>query len=85
VGKAPGVADRPASSAPRNEGTDSFPDEPQWVPVARAAELMGCTEEWLMDRCRDGRLPRRTASAEGPEFVVPLSTVRAFVACEITE
>jgi len=80
------VADRPASSVPRNEGTDSFPDEPQWVPVARAAELTGCTEEWLMDRCRDGRLPHRpAASAEGSEFVVPLSTVRAFVACEITE
>jgi hypothetical protein len=39
-----------------------------------------------MDRCRDGRLPHRpVAGSASTELLVPLSTARALVNCEITE
>jgi hypothetical protein len=68
------MGDRPGEDAPAAGASDA--DE-GWVPLAEAAQRMGCTEEWLHDRCRDGRLPSRPGP--GSEPTVPLATVRAFV------
>lgn len=57
--------------------------EEGWVSLADAASVTGCAGTWLLDRCRDGRLPSR--SAEHRELIVPLATVRALVAGEISE
>jgi hypothetical protein len=57
--------------------------EDGWVPLAEAATTAGCTEEWLLDRCRDGRLPSRPGPGSGP--MVPLATVQAFADGHISD
>lgn len=57
------------------------PDD--WVPISEAAARTGSDEAWLVDRCRDGRLPSR--SAPGSESLVPLTTAQALVAGRISE
>lgn len=62
--------------------------EAEWVSVARAAQATGASEAWIMDRCRDGRLPHRAAEApesSGTDRMVPLATVRALVDGRISE
>lgn len=62
--------------------------EAQWVSVAQAAQATGASEAWIMDRCRDGRLPHRAAGAPGSsgrDRIVPLATVRALVDGRISE
>jgi hypothetical protein len=62
--------------------------EGQWVSVAQAAQGTGTSEAWIMDRCRDGRLPYRAADApesSGTDRMVPLATVRALVDGRISE
>lgn len=84
--------DRQGDRTPAPGADADVAGEREWVPLARAAELVGCSEDWLMDRCRDGRLPQRptpsaTESSGGGEasFVVPLSTARALTARDITD
>lgn len=62
--------------------------EAEWVSVAWAAQATGASEAWIMDRCRDGRLPHRAAGASessGMDRLVPLATVRALVDGRISE
>ena len=62
--------------------------EAQWVSVAQAAQATGASEAWIMDRCRDGRLPHRAADAPDSserDWMVPLATVRALVDGRISE
>jgi hypothetical protein len=62
--------------------------ETQWVSVAQAAQATGTSEAWIMDRCRDGRLPHRAAGgaeSRGTDRMVPLATVRALVEGRISE
>ncbi|HEY6698327.1 MAG TPA: hypothetical protein VIZ67_08880 [Acidimicrobiales bacterium] len=62
--------------------------EAQWVSVAQAAQATGTSEAWIMDRCRDGRLPHRAggaAESPGTNRMVPLATVRALVEGRISE
>ncbi len=54
-----------------------------WVPLADAAANCGCEEAWLLDRCRDGRLPSRPGPGSGR--VVPLATARALVEGHISD
>lgn len=51
--------------------------------LEEAAALASCPEEWLMDRCRDGRLPSRQVAGAG--LVVPLTTARALAAGRISD
>jgi hypothetical protein len=55
----------------------------EWVALEEAAALASCPEEWLMDRCRDGRLPSRQVAGAG--LVVPLTTARALAAGRISD
>jgi hypothetical protein len=71
------LPDDGAHSSGKPEG-----DEKEWIPLAEAAAIAGCPEPWLMDRCRDGRLPSRPVSGSR---LVPLTTVRALVAGRISE
>jgi hypothetical protein len=62
--------------------------EAQWVSVAQAAQATGTSEAWIMDRCRDGRLPHRAAGAPDSserDWMVPLAIVRALVDGRISE
>jgi hypothetical protein len=74
------VAHRPPEDAP-----DQDPTEPEdgWVSVEEAAAQTGCTQAWLLDRCRDGRLPSRPDA--GSDAVVPLATVQALVSGRISD
>ena len=75
---------------PGGDGTASGVGAPdaQWVSVAQAAQATGTSEAWIMDRCRDGRLPHRAAGtpeSPGTDRMVPLATVRALVDGRISE
>jgi hypothetical protein len=58
-----------------------------WVSLADAAADCGCDEAWLLDRCRDGRLPSRPGPGAEAESgrVVPLATARALVEGHISD
>jgi hypothetical protein len=58
-------------------------EDGEWVSLSGAAAITGCPEFWLVDRCRDGRLPSRLAPGRG--VVVPLATMRALVAGMISD
>jgi hypothetical protein len=74
------MTDQPEQDARGRTGSRS---DDEWVLLSEAASTTGCTESWLMDRCRDGRLPSRPAPGSGR--LVPLVTVRALVAGRISE
>ncbi len=81
------------TDSPQPPGDDAIASgigasEAQWVSVAQAARATGTSEAWIMDRCRDGRLPHRAAGApesSGTDRMVPLATVRALVDGRISE
>jgi hypothetical protein len=74
---------RPSDHDQGSASDAAGPPEVEWVSLSEAASMTGCTEFWLIDRCRDGRLPSRTVAGGG--LAVPLATVRALVAGNISE
>jgi hypothetical protein len=72
----------------RSQGSEPDSNEPAlhdegWVLLAEAARRTGCVESWLLDRCRDGRLPSRPGPGTG--LLVPLATAQALVDGRISE
>jgi hypothetical protein len=65
---------------------DSVSTSEEWVPVAHAAKILAVSESWILDQCRDGRLPsRRAPGQQGAQLTVPLSTARALAVGEISD
>jgi hypothetical protein len=67
-------------------GFDPVSMTEEWVQVAHAAKIIGTSESWILELCRDGRLPSRPVPGrQGAQIAVPLSTARALAVGRISE